>query len=911
MRSIISISTIFLFSLSGIQHADAQKENPLIIAFPEDSARIKAFPSDTSSHDQKAIIVMSPDSIDSKIEYGSIDSNYLDNQSHKVYLYGKAYVRYKDLSINADYIVVNLDSSIATAEGRVDSLGKLIGKPEFNMGTQNFTAEKMRYNFKTRKGFIYNVLTKQSDLLIHGDATKFVSGGSDSLHQDDILYNKGALITTCNAEHPHYGIRASKVKTIPDKLAVVGPSHLELFGVPTPLWLPFGFYPISETRHAGIIFPRDYERSERWGFGLKEFGYYFPVKDWADVKVTGDIYFNGSWGLGLNSNYVRKYKYRGTVNLGYSNRITEASDSYLTSQDKSFSVRLSHNQDPKSNPYQTIGGSINIQTNDYQSLNHNDAASALTNTYSSNFNYSKIFPGKPYSFTASFNHSQNTRSHLVTINAPDLNFRLNRIYPFKNKKRTGPEQWYEKIAFQYSGSGRSQIVGTDTTLFDKETWQNAQWGAQHKASANVNFNVLKYFNFTPSIDYGETWFFKTIEKNFRFDPNDTLFVKLDSIFNPDSTFAFTRLDTVNFGRIDEKFNSGFQAFRTMSASLNMNTQLFGTHQFKKGWLRGIRHVIKPSIGFSYTPKSPPSYFQYLQRSIKDDSLYQYSRFQSLGSPGSQQLLYSVQPINIEQANINYSINNLFEAKYYSKKDSTEKKLKLFDNIAMSGSYNMAAKQFKFSPLNISGNTRFFKGITTLTVGATYSFYGRIDNFHLNPKPYIESDGKLLRFENLRLRLSSRITFKQILDLFNKQATESDHPQSGPSPVSNTKKLPVKGDKFFNLLSNFSINHEMGIARVWMQGRDTTFLTTNDINMVGSMQITPNWSIQVGNIGYDFQSKQLTYPDIGLARDLHCWQLSFNFQPTRGTYSFHLGVKPGSFDFLKFPYNRNNYDTFGF
>ncbi|MBC8172684.1 MAG: hypothetical protein H7X71_02160, partial [Chitinophagales bacterium] len=787
-------------------------------------------------------------------------------------------------------------------EGRLDSLGHLAGKPEFNMGDENFTAEKMRYNFKTRKGLIYNVLTKENDLFIHGDKTKFVAGGADSLHQDDVLYNKGALITTCTADHPHYGIRASKVKTIPDKLAVIGPSHLELFGVPTPLWLPFGFYPISNTRHAGVIIPRDYENSPQWGFGLRELGYYFPIGDWADFKVTGDIYFNGSWGIGVNSNYIRKYKFRGNVDLRYSARITEAADSYLTTKAKSYRIALTHSQDPKSNPYQTLGGSIRIETNGYQSLNHNDAQSALENTYSSNFNYSRIFPNKPYSLSASFNHSQNTRSHLVTINAPDLNFRLNRIYPFKSKKKTGPDQWYEKIAFQYSGSGRSQIIGTDTTLFDKETWENAQFGAQHKASANVNFNVLKYFNFTPSLDYGETWFFKTRERTFRFDPNDTLFVRQDSVFFPDGSFNSIQPDTINFGEVDGRLVSGFEAFRNFSASINMNTQLFGTLQFNKGWLRGIRHVMKPNVGFSYTPKSPETYYQNERFSILYiDSLRKFSRFDNL--------LYGVSPVTTDQANLNYSITNLFEAKYFSKKDSTEKKLKLFDNINVSGSYNMAAKKYKWSPLNISGNTRFFKGITTATVNATYSFYGRINSSTLDSIPYITTNHKLLRFESLRLRFSSHITFQQILDLFNGKPADVNQPTG--VDASGNKKLPTKGDKFLELLSNFQINHEMGIGRAWMPGRDTTIITTNSVNMVGNVQITPNWSVNFGNIGYDFRSKQLTYPDIGIARDLHCWQISFSFQPTRGTYAFHLGVKPGSFDFLKFPYNRGNYDSFGF
>ncbi|MEO5906427.1 MAG: putative LPS assembly protein LptD, partial [Saprospiraceae bacterium] len=436
---------------------------------------------DSLTDPEKVTIVISPDSIDAKVEYGSVDSNYLDNKTRKVYLYGNAYVRYKDLEIKADYIVVDLDSSIATAEGLIDSSGTLAGNPEFKMGNEPpFTAKRMRYNFQTRKGFIYDALTEEGDLYIHGEKTKFVAGGVDPDQPDAILYNKGALITSCDHPHPHYGIRAAKVKTIPDKLAVVGPSNLEIFGVPTPLILPFGFYPVPNSRQAGVIFPRDYERSPRWGFGLKEFGYYFPVKDWADVRLTGDIYFNGSWGLGANTNYVKKYKYRGAIDLRYSSRLTEPSDDYRELNEKSFSIRINHNQDAKAHPYQTIGGSVNIQSNDFESLNFNDARSALTNTYSSNFNYNRTFPGKPYSFSGSMSHSQNTRSHLVTINAPDLNFRLNRIYPFKSKSRPGPDKWFEKIAFQYSGNAKSQINTTDTTLFEASTWKNAQWGAQHR-----------------------------------------------------------------------------------------------------------------------------------------------------------------------------------------------------------------------------------------------------------------------------------------------------------------------------------------------------------------------------------------------------------------------------------------------
>lgn len=896
------ITILILFAFLRIDAVLAQDFKAFKLA--TDSLRTDTFPSDSLMPKKKVVIVMSPDSIDSKVEYGSVDSNYLDNSTRKVYLFGDAYVRYKDLSLKADYIVVDLDSSIAFASGLPDSLGELQGNPELTMAGESFTSQRIRYNFKTRKGFIYNVVTEEGDLLIHGAKTKFVAASSDPSRQNDILYNEGALITTCDHPEPHYGIRARKVKTIPDKLAVVGPSHLEIFGVATPLWLPFGFYPVSETRTAGVIFPRDYERSPQWGFGLKEFGYYFPIKEWADARITGDIYFNGSWGVGISSNYLKKYKFRGNLRLGYSNRITEATNSYVESNAKSFSINLSHNQDPKAHPYQNLGGSINIQTNDYQSLNYNDAASVLTTNYSSNFNYTRIFPNKPYSFTAGMNHSQNTQSHIVTITAPDVNFRLNRIYPFKSKK-PGPEQWYEKIAFQYSGNGKAQVAGTDTTLFEQDTWDKAQWGAQHRASASTNFSVLKYFNFTPSVDYGETWFFKTRRHKFVFDPNDPQFVRQDTFYFPDSSGFFIVPDTINTGIVNaDTLDTGFEAFRTISGSINMNTQIFGLIQFNKGWLRGIRHVIKPNIGFSYAPASPSNYYTKEKFSVAfPDSTKLFNRFENL--------LFGARPIDQDQALLNYSFTNLFEAKYFSKRDSTEKKLKLFDNISVGGNYNFAARgdSLHFSPINISGNTRLFKGITTVSVGATYSFYDINERGQLVNKFYADTKGHWLRFDNLRLRFSSHITFNDILGLFGKK--ESRPAERTERAPGQPPALPVGKDKFFDLLSGFSINHEMGIMRFGMPGKDTTIISTHSVNMTGSMKLTPNWSIRFGNIGYDFKSKQLTYPDIGLARDLHCWEMSFNFQPTRGTYSFHIGVKPGSFDFLKFPYKRSNYDTFGF
>jgi hypothetical protein len=408
--------------------------------------------------------------------------------------------------------------------------------------------------------------------------------------------------------------------------------------------------------------------------------------------------------------------------------------------------------------------------------------------------------------------------------------------------------------------------------------------------------VLKYFNFTPSVNYGETWFFKTRDHIYNFDAMDTNFVKMEPVFFPDGSISHIESDTISYGKVVDTLVSGFQAFRTISAGISMSTQIFGLMEFNKGWLRGIRHVMKPSIGFSYAPPSPSSYYNTVKWSEQyPDSLRSFSRFTGL--------LYGASPTEITQANLNYSITNLFEAKYFNKRDSTDKKLKLFDNINVSGSYNLAAEKFNFSPINISGNTRFFKGITTVTVGATYSVYAIDQNRQLIDVSYLKSDGHLLRFDNLRLRFSTRLSYQDIKSIFNpSRSTVSENNTNRPSGPINVQ------DEFLNLLTNFTISHDLFVVRTGRIGKDTTMITTNTVNLVGSMRVTANWSVNFGNIGYDFRAKEITYPDIGLTRDLHCWQLSFSFQPDRNTYSFYIGVKPGTFDFLKYQKRRGNYDA---
>lgn len=840
---------------------------------------------------------VSGDGLNAEVEYHANDSMIFDNVRREWHLYGDAFVQYLTLTLRANYIVFNMDSNIATATGWIDSTGHVSGHPKFSDGGQSFDAKKLRYNFRSKKGLIYDARTEQGDMHIHGARTKYVGAGADSLHTEDHIYNTGAIITTCDAEVPHYGIRAAKIKTIPNKLAVIGASNLEIHGVPTPLWLPFGFFPVSSSRRSGLLFPRDYEFSDTWGFGLRDIGYFIPVSDHMDLKVLGDIYFNGSWGLQVASNYRKRYAYSGNFNIGYSNRRTEVPGELDFQSQKSYSIRVSHNQDAKAHPYRRLGGSISIQTNDYQALNRNDANSVLTSQYTSNFSWNRSFPGKPYSVSVGLNHSQSTLTREITIDAPNVDFRLNRIYPFKNKQRIGRDRWYERIGFQYSGNARSKFITTDSLFLTSQMWKDAQYGAQHRANTDLAFNMLKYFNVTPSATYEEIWFFKTREQSFIFDPLTD--IRFDTITDPNGQMIIVA-DTIRYGRIEDRYVSNFTPFRRFSTGIALNTQIFGTMQFRKGWLRGVRHVMKPGVSFNYTPDLFAAFRDSVQFDVRrPDDFRQYSIL--------DRGVYSASFSQGDQMTIGYSLNNIFEAKYFSRKDSTDKKLKLFDNIIVSGNYNFKAlgDSLHFSPMNINGTTRLFKGASTFGFSAVYDFYEIDDLGRRIDKFYWSTPGRLLRFDNLQLRLNSRITVRTIRDLFKPQVATAE--DAGESRGSQRHDRGGQ-DKLFDLLDDFALDHNLSIVRDGR--RDTTIVTTHSINTRGTLHVSRKWSINVGNIGYDFRNKTLTYPDIGFTRDLHCWSMQMSWQPQRGTYTLRIGVKPGTLDFIKIPHNRNLQDTFG-
>jgi hypothetical protein len=863
-------------------------------------------------------VPISADSLDAAVAYSADGYMEIDAVNEKIHLYDNALVTYESITLRAAHIELSWAEGIVVAEGiRNDTTGVLEGLPEFTEGQSTFVAERMRYNFETRKGIVYDVVTTENDVQVRGAKSKFISAPPGDTTAHDIIYSQDAIFTTCTADHPHFGIRSSKQKVVAEKQVIVGPSRLEIMGVPTPLWLPFGFFPLSSGRSTGLIFPRNYEYSPQFGFGLQQVGWYFPLGDNLNLTVAGDYYLQGTWGIRTEVDYRKRYRYNGGFSFRYDSRNQEQVFPVLDEngnpvigangqpsreprfvRQNGISIRLNHSQDAAAHPMNRLSGSINFQTNNFQSRVQNDFQSVTQNTINSNFSFSRNWQDKPMSMSVAFRHSQNTRTREMNVDFPTFQFQTQALYPFRRKERIGPKRWYEDITMRYTNEARANFTASDTTFFEPTTLENARYGMQHNVTAGTSFKILKFFNLNPGVNYREVWNMSQLNASFVADP------VLDTV--PEVGGGF-RVDTLDFGTYQLDTLPGFASFRTYGANLSLTTQVFGTFLFNKGPVRGLRHVIKPTVSVGYAPdyRNNSNYYIYLPDTLAFNDPTRdrtFSRFQNsiFGGPPSSETQFA----------LNYSLTNIFEAKLFSRKDSTTRNIKLFDNIYVNGNYNFAADTLKWSPISASGTTRLFKGATTFSFSATFDPHVREQTspgssvFRRVNRTTWQEGGKPFEFVDATFRFNTNLTVRKIRAIF--QGKEEELVERVDTEGNDLR--PVEETDFLSLFENFSLRHNlvMGVRPLDMD-RDTFTVNTHSLELRGSIALTPNWNVDIGSIGYDFARKQTTYPFLGLRRDLHCWELGFNWAPTRNTYAFYLRVKPGTLDFIKVPYQRNNYD----
>ncbi|KXK19430.1 MAG: LPS-assembly protein LptD [Saprospiraceae bacterium] len=864
-----------------------------------DSAHIQVFRENSSTIDtlppviaQKGIAkIATQQDLDDIVEYGSRDSTELDKKNQILHLWGDAYVNYQTSKINAHYIRIDLKNNIATAELGHDAKGRPIGKPAVDLEGQQVVANKLSFNFKTKKGIIHDGRFKQSDLYINGSKIKVIAGPYDSLRTDDVLYQEDALITTCNHPDAHFGIQASKMKIVPDRVAVIGPSYVRIGGVPTPLLMPFGFFPLKKTKQTGIIFPNDYNYSPQWGYGLKNIGYYLPVNDRMDLIFSGDVYLRGSHRIGVTTRYNRRYKYNGSVMLEYSTYYNEPSETYKVIRQTSYHLQINHNQDPKANPYNKFGGNANIQIGRFQTLNYNDANSVLNNNLSSNITYSRIFSGKPYSFSAAMSHTQQLSTRDFGIELPKLTFNTQSIFPFRNSKRVG-DRWYDQISFTYSAELSNKIQTKDSLLFSDRILKTSKQGVRQSFAVTSSYKVLKYFNISPNFNYNEIWGFNTIRQDY--DPTVITVYDTTRFVNFPDSFIVT--SQIIDGRSIKDTMQEFGAFRTFNASVGINTQLFGLMQFRKGFIRGVRHQMRPSLSFAVAPDYSRYYDSVQTSNVRPIRKIAYNKY--------QEFIYGGPPGSVQQMGLSLSISNTLEAKVRGRKDTTDRKIKIFESFGVNTFYNFAEDSLKLKPLSYNATTRLFKGLSTITMNGSFDFYDRNSNDKKIDVFYWKTKGKPMRFVNFSATLNTSLTVEKIRKLLQGRLTESE----AASRQDNREKT-LEHQSFWDLLDNFTINHSLNLSARDEIGPNKLQFTTNSISMSGNIPITEKWAINIGYFGFDFKNLNIVYPDLGFSRDLHCWYMRCSWQPVRGTYSFIIGVKPGSLDFLKIPNNKNRADVF--
>ena len=821
----------------------------------------------------------SEEGIDQPVQYASGDSMIYDLIERKVYLYHNAEVYYEQYSLKAGYIEFNFLTNVATATCLVDSAGNEVECPIFNDQTQEFNSRRIEFNFKTKKGKVYDASTQQGDGYLVSNATKFISGDVDTTSStpQNLLYSTGCLYTTCDAPHPHFGIRASKAKIIPGKLIVVGPSYVEVMGSPTPIILPFGFFPVTKNKRSGLILSMDFDFSPQIGPGIRGIGFYLGMSEYWDLKVTGDFYMRGSVRARAESQYNIRYKGSGNISIGY----TRIQNDYIGTPEYSlsqeFNFNWTHRQAPQAHPSQSFSATVDFGTADFYQNTFNDANNVLRQTFTSNIGYNKRFLGTPFTLSVRASHSQNTQSRVMTINFPQFGFNMNQIFPFKRRKVTSDkERWYEKIGISYGLSANNTVVTTDTALFQpgglQDAVDNMEYSMTHSPQIRLGLKLFDAINIEPSINYTQQWFFYRKRQVL-----DTTTVFSDE--NPDQVLRYGTVETVR--------DYGFFTTHDFRAGLRINTQIFATGFFNMGALRQVRAIITPSITANWTPGYQNA-FDYYYDSVQFDNRYpaqlrQYNYF-------------SFAPPLQARASLDYSLDSRLEAKVRrGRRDTTSddpiKRIVLLPAFNFNGSYDITADSNHLSPIQFNTYTTLFKKLN-LRFAATFDPYAANTETNQRIADWeMAQTGRLLRTTQMQFAASTSITPKDLKAVFERKDRD---PNAGSG---------------FDFLTTLNFQYNYVVSQQYINGVDSTLVTAHQLTFQGGVNLSKGWQIRVGQIGYSFKDQRITFPDFTFARDLHCWEMGLSWQPERQTWTFYIRAKPGSLGFLSVPVNKEFYETF--
>ncbi len=814
-------------------------------------------------------IRISHDALPSKVVATATDSAVLDLTTNKFYLYGDAQVEYEDLTLNAGRVTYEQSTGVVTAQPLTDTSLSASERPTFSQGEEKFHYDWLRYNFNSKRAIVRNARTQ------HGEG--YVISEQVKRSPDQSIYGLRSTYTTCSLDTPHFGIRARRIKVIPGRIAVSGTANLEIERIPTPIYLPFAFFPVSTKQTSGFKLP-SYTFETQRGLGLTNGGYYFHISDYLDLLVTGNIYSQGSFNTSVISTYATRYKFNGGVDFQYG--YDKKGEVYEpgSSTNKSFAFRWRHTTDAKARPGLTFNANVNVVKNNYfQQFSYNPNL-IVNNNFQSNVTLSRTWTTRPMGLTASLRHAQNTQTRLVNLTLPEFNFYYSQFSPFQRKNPVGAPKWYEKISTSYNFNALNQTDFYDSTLqianLKALRFRN---GFKHSIPISASYTALRFINLSFGTTYNEYW----------------LTERQDLTYNEEAR------------RPDTNFRNGFFTARDFNAGLTASTRIYGTKLFRKGRVAGIRHVLTPTVGFNYTPDFAAAPFRYAQLvQIDSGRAPQYiSPFTSsiIGVPGSGQF-------GDFSSNITYGLGNNLQMKLRGKKNDTgvgpSRNISLIDGLSIGGSYNLSADSFRWSPLGIQFRTAIADRIN-VSASSVLDPYGLdLETGRRQRVTALERGAGIGRVSRTEISLSANFSSSQRTPGPERVAERTDEFTRLTRPGGYNEYVD------FNVPWNVSFSYSLGVSNNYIATRRADTLVLGQfVQVQGDVNLTPRWKI-TASTGYDFTSKKLQITDISIYRDLHCWEMRLNTIPfgIQKSYTFSLSVKASVLQDLKLQRRRDFRDA---
>lgn len=813
---------------------------------------------------------LAKDTLDAQVDYQAEDSAVLLVKEQKFILYGKTQTKYKDVQITAPRTVIDQQTSVLTAIGEKDSLGRTIARAVFKEKEQMFESDSFTYNFKSHKGLTANTYTKDGEFYIKANVSKKID--------ERTVFIKEGYFTTCGLDDPHFAFKTNKMKVISNNIAVSGPTHPEFEGVPIPLYLPFGIYPLSQGRHSGLIAPQ-FTSNQQFGLGLEGLGYYHVLNDYVDVTVRTNLYSYGGWNLNIIPQYRKRYRYNGSFNIAYSRTKFAFKGDPDYQLIKAFQIGWTHSMDSRARPGTTFSASVNAGSTRYNEFVANNPYRNFQNQLYSSITYSKQWQGKPYSLQLSANHNQNNTSRLINVILPDAGFTVTTQYPFQRKEVVGSAKWYEKIGIGYNAVARNQLSFYDTgRVTVRSILDTMQMGAQHRFPINVQLPPLGQLFVSPFVNYEETWYTRRFSRVW----NDTA----------------RKVDTVSLRR-------GFFTDRQLNFGLSFNTNIYGTYSFgKNSNVIAIRHVMRPNVSFSYKPNISRRNFDVIQVDT-------FGR--RLALPQFEGNLFAPYSYG-RYGGLSFGLDNNLEMKVKNRKDTAEgatKKVKLIDGFGFTSGYNFLQDSLKLQPFSLYLRSTLFEKLSI-------SAQAQLDPYEVGPTGqavdrFVWNGGRFTpgRFTGGSISASTSFQSKP-KDEKKAKENEEQNRITDPSLLNDQRALQDYMQRnpaeFVDFNIPWSVNLSFSLTLNRVLNPDYSGFTTNvssSASFNNSFNLTPKWNFSTNGF-FDFNTKQLTMFTMSIAREMHCWQMAISVTPIGNYQYFNISISPKSSVLKDLRVNRTRY-----